>query len=661
MTSLKTLRLRGCSLNGQLPTSQDFLNLKNLELLDMSSSTLNSNNIFQTIRTMTSLKTLWLPSCSLNGQLPIGLCDLNHLQELYINDNDLSGFLPPCLANLTSLQQLDLSSNHLKIPLSLSPLYNLSKLESFDGRDNEIYAEEDDHNLSPKFQLEFLSLSGRGQGVRAFPKFLYHQFNLQNLDLTNIHIKGEFPSWLMENNTYLEGLYLENCSLSGPFLLPRSSHVNLLVLNISKNYFQGQIPAEIGAYLPGLQVLLMSDNGFNGSIPSSLGSMSSLQLLDLSNNNLTGRMFSNNSLQGHILGWIGNMSSLEFLDLSGNNLSGPLAPRIGASSELKYLYLSRNKLQGPIAIEFHNSSRILALDLSHNNLTGRIPRWIGRLSNLRFLLLSHNNLEGEIPFQLCKLEKLTLIDLSHNYLSGNILSWMISTHDFPTEYNYYSQESFEFTMKNVLLIYKGSTVRYFTGIDFSCNNFTGEIPPEIGNLSEIKVLNLSHNNLIGPIPPTFSRLKEIESLDLSYNKLEGEIPPQLTGLYFLAVFSVAHNNLSGKTPARVAQFATFEESSYKDNPFLCGQPLPKACAPDTPPSAKPNSTNNEDNGGFMDMEIFYVSFGIAYIMVLFVIGTVLYINPYWRRAWFHFIEVSITNCYYFMVDNLPILSKFIFS
>ncbi|KAI5557686.1 hypothetical protein BDE02_18G120100 [Populus trichocarpa] len=663
MTSLKTLMLH--NLNGQLPTMQGFLDLKNLEYLDLSYNTLN-NSIFQAIGTMTSLKTLSLQSCRLNGRIPTtqGLCDLNHLQELDISDNDLSGVLPSCLTNLTSLQQLYLSSNYLKIPMSLSPLYNLSKLKSFSSSGNEIFAEEDDHNLSPKFQLKSLYLRGRGQDAGALPKFFYHQFSLQSLDLENIQIKGGFPNWLIENNTYLQELYLENCSLSGPFLLPKNSHVNLSFLSISMNHFQGQIPSEIGDRLPGLEVLKMSDNGFNGSIPSSLGNMSSLFELDLSNNVLTGRILSNNSLQGQIPRCIWNMSSLEFLDLSGNNFSGRFPPRFSTSSNLRYVYLSRNKFQGPITMTFYDLAEILALDLSHNNLTGTIPKWIDRLSNLRFLLLSYNNLEGEIPIQLSRLDRLTLIDLSHNHLSGNILYWMISTHPFPQPYNSRdsmssSQQSFEFTTKNVSLSYRGSIIQYFTGIDFSCNNFTGEIPPEIGNLSMIKVLNLSHNNLTGPIPPTFWNLKEIESLDLSYNKLDGEIPPRLTELFSLEVFIVAHNNLSGKTPARVAQFATFDESCYKDNPFLCGEPLSKICDVAMPPS--PTSTNNEDNGGFMDIKVFYVTFWVAYIMVLLVIGAVLYINPYWRRGWFYFIEVSINNCYYFLVDNFPILSKFEFS
>ncbi|KAL9387905.1 hypothetical protein Peur_021029 [Populus x canadensis] len=173
LSSLKNLSLQ--ALSGSVP-SRGFLDLKNLEYLDLSYNTLN-NSIFQAIRMMTSLKTLILHSCKLDGRIPIaqGLCDLNHLQELYMDDNDLSGFLPPCLANLTSLQQLDLSFNHLKIPMSLSPLYNLSKLKYFDGLDNEIYAEEDDHSLSPKFKLESIFLSSHGQGAVAFPKFFYHQ------------------------------------------------------------------------------------------------------------------------------------------------------------------------------------------------------------------------------------------------------------------------------------------------------------------------------------------------------------------------------------------------------------------------------------------------------------------------------------------------------
>jgi Leucine-rich repeat (LRR) protein len=175
-------------------------------------------------------------------------------------------------------------------------------------------------------------------------------------------------------------------------------------------------------------------------------------------------------------------------------------------------------------------------------------------------------------------------------------------------------------------------------MDLSCNNLTGEIPPEIGNLNHIHVLNLSNNFLIGPIPQTFSNLSEVESLDLSNNNLTGAIPPGLVQLHSLAVFSVAHNNLSGRTPPNmIPQFSTFNENSYEGNPLLCGPPLSRHCTTQEEEASslpKRTSTDDIEESSFMDTDVFYVSFVVTYIMMLLVTAAILYINPNWRRAWF---------------------------
>jgi Leucine-rich repeat (LRR) protein len=58
-----------------------FYNLKNLEYLDLSYNTLN-NSIFQAIGTMTSLKTLYLWSCSINGEIPTAQGKVNDSYSL---------------------------------------------------------------------------------------------------------------------------------------------------------------------------------------------------------------------------------------------------------------------------------------------------------------------------------------------------------------------------------------------------------------------------------------------------------------------------------------------------------------------------------------------------------------------------------------------------
>ncbi|MDE2833565.1 MAG: S8 family serine peptidase [Bacteroidota bacterium] len=89
---------------------------------------------------------------------------------------------------------------------------------------------------------------------------------------------------------------------------------------------------------------------------------------------------------------------------------------------------------------------------------------------------------------------------------------------------------------------------FLVGLDLWGNSLSGSIPPELGDLNQLRELSLWHNSLSGPIPPELGNLKQLQELDLWDNSLSGSIPPELGNLEQLQVLALGGNSLSGPIP-----------------------------------------------------------------------------------------------------------------
>ncbi|KAL5095958.1 hypothetical protein RYX36_000285 [Vicia faba] len=388
-------------------------------------------------------------------------------------------------------------------------------------------------------------------------------------------------------------------------------------------------------YLSDMTYLGLSNNNIT-LLPSWLWRKSSLQILDISHNSLTGeispficnlkslihlKLWSNN-LSGNVPSCIGNFSQyLEILMFKGNNLSGLIPQTYLMGNVLQMIDFSNNNVQGQLPRELVKCGWLEYFDISHNNIKDSFPFWLGDLPELKVLGLSENQFHGDIrcPDNMtCTFPKLHIIDLSHNEFSGIFPSGMIQswkamktsdTSQLQYEQGEYSGKgnvSYSFTMSNkgMVLVYEKLQEFYsMIAIDMSSNKISGEIPKVIGDLKGLVLLNLSNNNLVGSIPSSLGKLSKLEALDLSFNTLSGKIPQQLTQLTFLEFFNVSLNNLTGTIPQN-GQFSTFQSNSFEGNKGLCGDQLLNKCLDHaghsySPPSA---SDGEHDSESFIEIE-----------------------------------------------------------
>ena len=364
---------------------------------------------------------------------------------------------------------------------------------------------------------------------------------------------------------------------------------NTTAIDRSWENLPGTISPGIGL-LTNLTYLNLCCNQLTEDIPSEIGNLINLTYMDLHWNQLT-----------VIPPEIGNLINLTHLDLkmavTGPHTGDAIPPEMGNLTNLTYLDLSDNELgchdydwlgdwqtdncnqhcddtdecTAAIPPEIGNLTNLEALFLSDNHLSGEIPSSIGNLVNLRSLGLKENDLSGSIPQEIGNLTQLHVLDLKLNQLTGDIPSTIGNM----TNLGVWDAEWYNPSMGGP----GGQEADYWPAFDLSYNQLgcyeydsecepssyynssnccithcidtdacTGEIPPQIGNLTDLEYVILPFNQLTGPIPPEMGDMTSLHYLDLRYNQLNGEIPEELGDLSNMGMMWLYSNNLRGEIP-----------------------------------------------------------------------------------------------------------------
>ncbi|KAB2086595.1 hypothetical protein ES319_A04G043000v1 [Gossypium barbadense] len=461
-----------------------------------------------------------LTSVNLRGTIPPHLGNLSFLLSLDLSSNHFYGHLPKELGQLHRLRILQLSYNRLngEIPSWLGNLERVQRLKmknnNFTGTIPETLV-----NMS---NLEILNL-GFNQLSGQVPSSIFKISSLKAISLSSNSLSGSLPNDMCQHLPKLEGLYLSWNELSGNITFGMGKCNNLKNLSLSYNQFTGIIPRSIGN-MTLLEELYLGFNNLEGQIPKEIGNLLGLEMLNIK---------AIKGLTGQIPTSIFNISSLETIDLSNNSLSGNLPPIINAP-KLEILLLWTNKLSGNIPNSISNASMLKILSLGDNLFSGPIPKMLASLKHLEVLLIYDNNLitgsatdhEWNFLSSLTNCRNLRKISVSGNPLSG------------------------------VLPTYIGNLSKSLQYFYAEKCELKGNIPMEIGNLTNLLLLQLGYNKLNGLIPASIGGMRNLQSLTFYSNKLGGPISESLCGLERLYEMYLGLNKLHGSIPSCLGNIST---------------------------------------------------------------------------------------------------------
>jgi Leucine-rich repeat (LRR) protein len=357
---------------------------------------------------------------------------------------------------------------------------------------------------------------------------------MDTLDLSSNKLEGSIPTSVFELRG-LKILLLSSNNFSGSFQLNKIQQLRNLS-NLDLSYTSLLIDECNGTNssltpIPQITTVKLASCKLN-KIPDFLRNQSKLRILDLSNN----------QIHGKISNWISNRTNLLYLNLSYNLLSGPL---LNLPSALVILDLSSNLLEGQVPALPPSATY---LDFSRNNFTSVIPAGIFvmpagiSLLGAFFLSLSSNQLFGCIPESICNATYLVVIDLSDNLLNGTIPQCLNETLGVLDV----RRNRLSGTISDTFPVNCGLQTLNLNG-----NLVEGGVPKSLNNCKNLEVLDMGNNQIKDTFPCYLKNISDLRVLILRSNRFYGSIDDcggSNTPWPMLQIVDLTLNNFSGKLP-----------------------------------------------------------------------------------------------------------------